>query len=363
VTRALERQGRSLTLLAIRLGAMGDVLRTLPPVRLIRRALPDARIFWVVEDRWSVVLEDHPDLDGTVTLPRREWDRLVRSPVSWPRLLSSLGRARRALRRVRADLVVDFHGNLRSGLFGWMSGAGVRLGHSGHQQKEGNALFTTHRVPSGDRRTPRMERNLDLVRGLGLPVRPLPAGGLPMVDAGREAAEQIVRLLPAHVEGYAVLSPGASLQQAYKKPPTEMLAAACRRLAGRDIVGVIVYGPGEEEDARRLHDQLGELSRLAPPTSLPALAALLHGARLFVGGDSGPLHMACAVGCPVVGIYGPTDPQVNRPWGVPHVAVSPPGREYTGIKRLDRASSGFAGLRPEHVEAAVDELLSQQPVS
>jgi ADP-heptose:LPS heptosyltransferase len=119
----------------------------------------------------------------------------------------------------------------------------------------------------------------------------------------------------------------------------------------------VVYGPGEEPDARRLAETAGDSARLSPPTTLPTLAALLAGARMFVGGDSGPLHLACAVGCPVLGIYGPTDPQVNRPWGVPHEVVAPAGRDYTGIKRVDRESGGFEGLDPARVEEAAERLL------
>jgi ADP-heptose:LPS heptosyltransferase len=251
---------------------------------------------------------------------------------------------------------VDFHGNLRSGLVGRMSGAEVRVGYAGHQQKEGNRLFTTHRVPSGDRRTPRMERNLDLVRALGLADGPLPVGRLPIADAGTAEASAIAnRLGPAG--GYAVVSPGASALQAYKKPPSDLLVGACRQLSVRNTAALVVYGPGEESDARTVVEAAGGSATLAPPTRLPTLAALLRNARLFVGGDSGPLHMACAVGCPVLGIYGPTDPQVNQPWGVPFVAVAPPGRRYTGIKRRDREAGGFDGLTAGAVKAAVDQLL------
>ena len=122
---------------------------------------------------------------------------------------------------------------------------------------------------------------------------------------------------------------------------------------------MFVWGPGEESDARRVVELARNESTLAPPTDLRALAALLAKARLFVGGDSGPLHLACAVGCPVIGLYGSTDPVVNGPWGVPSRSLSPPSRLYTGIKRHDRRAGGFAGLDPGQVEFAVDELLGE----
>jgi len=97
---------------------------------------------------------------------------------------------------------------------------------------------------------------------------------------------------------------------------------------------------------------------LAPPTDLPTLAALTRKARLFIGGDSGPLHLACAVGCQVLGVYGPTDPRVNRPWGVPFRTVFPDGRNYTGIKATDRAQ-GFDGLSQDALLRALEDLLDE----
>lgn len=203
-----------------------------------------------------------------------------------------------------------------------------------------------------------MERNLDVLRLLGLPVEPLPGAALPMVAAGGPAAERIAAGLDCGREGFALISPGASARQAYKKPPAELLVAACERLRAREVRPLVVHGPGELEQARAVARR-APAAVVAPPTDLPTLSGLAHRARLFVGGDSGPLHLACAAGCPVVGLYGPTDPQVNQPWGVPFRAVHPPGRRYTGIKRIDRRSGGFAGITANQVEAAIDELLGR----
>lgn len=347
-----------MTVVVIRLGAMGDILRTLPPVRLLRQGIPRARLLWAVEDGWTALLEGHRDLDGVIRVPRRTWRRLGRAPIHWPSLWGSIRDFRRELRGMGSSLALDFHGNLRSGLICRWTGAPVRIGYTGHQQKEGNHWFTTHRVASGERRTPRMERNLDLVRALGLPDGPLPDGGLPLVEAGTDRANRLLRDLVPEAPAFAVVSPGASRAQAYKKPPVELLAAACRLAARRGLKPLVVYGPGEEEDARRVVTDTGE-SLLAPPTDLATLAALLRRARLFIGGDSGPMHMACAVGCPVLALYGPTDPRVNRPWGVTHRAVSPAGRDYTGIKRIDRSAGGFSGLTTTDVEVALSDLLEE----
>lgn len=358
LVHALERSGRDLRILVVRLGAMGDIFRTLPAVRVLRRSLPLAQIRWLLESQWSVLLEGHPDLSGVISLPRRHWSECARSPQRWAELIGSVAEFRHRLRETRSDLSLDFHGNLRSALAITLAGVPVRLGYDGHQQKEGNRLFSTHRVAPGERRTPRLTRNLGLVRALGLDVTDPPACELPLVARGAATARGLVRSMSLTPGIFAVISPGASATQRYKTPPPELLAAACESLAGRRIRAVVVYGPGELPWARGVVDRAKGQATLAPPTDLPTLAALTADARLFIGGDSGPLHLACAVGCPVVGVYGPTDPRVNQPWGVPFRTVYPPGRTYSGIKREDRAH-GFEGLEVAGLLQAVNDLLDE----
>ncbi|NIM00303.1 MAG: hypothetical protein GTN89_05205 [Acidobacteria bacterium] len=352
---ALEGDGEGLRVLIIRLGAMGDILRTIPAVRLLRRELPAVKLGWVLNSSWEILLREHPDVNVTLPLPRKEWDAALVSPMRWPRLLAGVSRFRRTVAGFGADLVLDFHANLRSGWIGRWSGAEVRLGYAGHQQKEGNHWFTTHRVPSGDRRTPRLERNLDLVAALGVPREPVPDAGLALPSSGREEAARILRDLPHR---FALLSPSVSAKQAGKKPPAELLAAAVDRLHEQGLPTLVVWGPGEEDDAREVLDTARTPAGLAPPTTLPVLAALTERASVFMSGDTGPMHLACALSCPVLAFYGPTDPVVNQPWNVPFRAVYPPERLYTGIKKIDRRR-GFEGLTADRVCRAVDELLDE----
>jgi lipopolysaccharide heptosyltransferase I len=347
VRERIADRGRDLSILIVRLGALGDILRTLPAVRRLRAHLPEARIAWTCDERWAPILAEHPDLDGVVPFPRGRMRGIA--------ALSTILDLRRALRAFGADVALDFHGNLRSGLVSFLSGASVRIGYEGHQQKEGNRLFTTHRVSAGPRRTSRVERNLDLARSLGVPDGPGLDAGLPHTVAAVRDARALVARVTGGDGPYAILSPGASRAQAYKKPPAALLAAAARQLAELGIAPLVAYGPGEDLDAARVVQGSDGAAHLLPPTDLAMLAALLRRARLFCGGDSGPLHLACAVGCPVVAIYGPTDPVVNSPWGVPHRAVSPEGREYTGVKRVDR-QKGFEGISEDAVRRAVVEV-------
>ena len=150
---AIDARGSGLVILILRLGAMGDIVRTLPAVRLVRSGLPEARIHWVAWEPWTLILEGHRDIDGVVGLSRSTLRARLRSPHAWPSLAGALAALVSQLRAPRAGIALDFHGDFRTGLLGWISGAPVRLGYAGHQQKEGNSVFTTHRVPSGPRRT------------------------------------------------------------------------------------------------------------------------------------------------------------------------------------------------------------------
>lgn len=356
---AIDGGGSGLTALVLRLGAMGDIVRTLPAVRLVRSGLPRSRIYWVAWQPWDEILDGHADLDGVIAVPRSELRSFARSPLRWPSLVHALSGMAAQLRALAPGLALDFHGDLRTGLLGRVSGAPVRLGFDGHQQKEGNRFLTTHRVAAGDRRTPRLERNLALVRALGLPTHPVPDAGIAIGTAEATAAREIVRTLVGDDRDHAVLNPGASRRQAYKKPPASLFGAAARALAAHGIPSIVTSGPGEDEDANRVLAAAGGLAHRAPATDLKTLAALLSGARVFVGGDSGPLHVACGVGCPVVGLYGPTDPVVNAPWNVPFVALTRPGSRHTGVKSRDREVEGFDGLTPEAVADAIDQILEK----
>lgn len=349
----VRAEGSEATVLVLRFGALGDILRTLPAVRSLRRALPEACLVWVADDRWAAVLDGHPDIDVVLRFPRDRWKRISRGPLGWPKRVAFVLDWRARLTECAPSLSLDFHGTLRSGISAALSRAPARLGYAGHRQKEGNRWFNNHRIGPGLRRASRVERNLDLVRALGVTVpEPLPGGGLTIPDVARQKAEDIV----AGAGRYGVIAPGVSRKQAYKKPPVELLTASARALVRTGVTPLVVYGPGEERDAERVLDAGPNEIRLAPPTSLGTLAALLSNAELFVGGDTGPMHLACAVGCKVLALYGPTDPQVNTPWRVPHEALCPPQAVYSGIKREDRRN-GFAGLTPDAVARSVDRLV------
>jgi ADP-heptose:LPS heptosyltransferase len=336
------------TALVVRLGALGDIVRTLPAVRLLRRSWPGTRICWAVEEGGLPLLEDHPDVDRTILLPRRAL--AGRAGDSGGRL-RHLGRFLRSLRRERPELSLDFQGSLKSGLVSRLSGAPVRVGFAPGLVRERSHLFSNVHVPLDPPRVHRVERAAALARACGATDGELEIDlGLreAELEAGRARARELVGEDPP-----VLVAPFSSSRQSWKRFPADRW---CRIVQGLQDDGwrtVIVHGPGREEaDAWELADRCGGVP--CGPASIRQLAALIAAGRLMVAGDTGPMHMAWAVGLPVVAIYGPTDPVLNAPFGTRHAIVAPPS------PAARDADDRYPGIGPEQVLDAARSLLTDR---
>lgn len=290
--------------LVIRLGALGDVVRTRFAFPALRALYPKAEIDWLVEDRAAVGLEGIVGLDRVVTLARRDLrpDDPARA-VGVPRAMV------RTLRERRYDLSLDFHGILKSALLAWAARIPARVGYATPFAKEGSALFYTHRVSPPHDHVSRFERNSALVEYLGGRVDER-APELRLPDDAAAGLE-----LP---ERFFVIHPGTSPGTVYKRWPAERYAEVAARVGERTgIPSLVTWGPvpGEREYAESVAAGSRGGARLAPATgSIAALLALLCRASLFIGGDSGPLHLAALAGLPLVVVFGPTDLVENAPF-------------------------------------------------
>ena len=339
VPRPLDESDR---VLLIRLGAIGDVLRTLPALRQVRRTFPAIHLTWIVEDLSRDLLLDHPDIDEVIRFPRRELRQAAARP--W-RLGAGLAGLRRELRRRHFSVSIDAQGSFKSALVALLSGASRRIGFAPGHCREASFLLTNEWVRLPSPWLNRVEKNLKLVEALGatgdevsiqLPERP---------EEGREAESILNRLVP---EGKPVvlLSPGTSRLQDYKRWPTGHYARLARLiLRSLDVVPLVVWGPGEEALAAAVVDRSGEEARMAPLVGLRLLAALLRRVAAFVGADTGPMHLAWCVGCPVVALFGPTDPRLNAPLGPDHVVL--------------RGENSIVTITPEAVSAALGHLIAR----
>ncbi len=331
------------SILIIRLSAIGDVIHTLPALAALRRALPRARIGWVVEDLSAPLLEGHPQIDRLYVIPKRrwrgQWSRVWRSEVV-PFF--------RAIRADGWDAAIDFQGLTKSGLAAWASGAPVRVGFRGKDSREINCLFVNRRIYPPEEARHVVERNLALLAGVDVEPPREPVYGKIHVREDEIGwargviadwgAEWAAAWRPPTREsegggqengsglegrgGIALLNPGAGWPTK-RWPPWHFVELGARLHAAAGLRSVVVWGPREEPLRDAIRGGLQERAvpvQAAPPTSLRQLAALCLGAALFVSGDTGPAHLAAMMGIPTLALFGASDGRRNSPWG-PRVAT------------------------------------------
>lgn len=324
--------------LVVRLGAVGDVIRALPALHRLRRTFPQAHLAWVVEDLAAPLLEGHPDLDEVIRLSRKDLRAAGRSPAQLWHTLSGVGGR---LRAGRYDAAIDLQASLKSGLVTLLSGAPRRVGFAPGHCREMSFLFTNEWAGLSSPWLNRVDRNLEMAAQLGAGNGPVSAAFGETASEGLVADGILASLGLARGEA-VILCPGASRRQSYKRWPATSWGRLAALLAGAGRRPVVVWGPGEEGLAEEIERRSRDAVRRAPPTSLPVLAALLRRSALFIGADTGPMHLAWAVGCRVVALFGPTDPRLNAPYGTGHEVLLAPEGE---LQRLAPETVSAAALR------------------
>lgn len=343
----------------IRLGAVGDVVRTLPAVSALRAAYPRSRLTWLVEPPSRSGVEGQPWVDEVLVFPRPELGRDLRRlrPDAAARRLAGF---LRALRAQRFDLVLDFHGILKSGLLAWASGARTRVGYARPYGRELSWLFHRERARLSAPRASRFDRNLALVRFLGTRAEPSPR-------PFHLDPERVERMRCALGPGPppVALHPGTSPATPHKRWSLPGFAAVARALwkeAG--VPSVVTAGPSRDEQvvADAVVSAAAGAARGAPPTpGLADLAALFALSRLYVGADTGPMHVASLVGTPVVQLLGPTDPLENAPYpGTPSRTVRVPVA-CSPCRRGCAAATCMRVISADPVLAACRALLATPP--
>jgi heptosyltransferase-1 len=324
----------------VKLSSLGDVIHALPVAATLRTARPQARLTWIVERREAALLAGHPALDEVIVADTRGWRR-ARRPAALRAALADAAALRRRLAAARFDVAVDLQGLLKSGVLAAATRAPLRIGFAAGWGREPlSALFTNRRVmpPAAARHV--VEQYLALLAPLGITERRLEFA-LPVTPAAETAMDEWLAAAGLKPHGrLVVLNPGAGRPD--KRWPVAHFADLARRLHDADARAVVTWGPGEEADARAI--AAASPATLAPPTDLRALPALLRRVNVMVAADTGPLHMAAALGTPCIGLYGPTSAVRNGPYGVGHRALT--GGDGT-----------LAALPPAAVAAAVVERL------
>ncbi len=321
---ATERQAESVPdkprILITRLSAIGDCVQTLPLAAALRERYPRAFIAWAVESAAAPLVAANRAVDRVVIVPKR---MLAAPAAAW--------HVRQRLAPLRFDIAIDPQGLSKSSVIGWLSGARRRIGFSRPQGREISLWLNTELVQP--RATHMVERYLELLGPLGIePVAP--RFGLTI----EPATEQTIELLLSRMElagEFAVINPGAGWDS--KRWPAERFAAVARALGERHGLATIIAwgGQRELETACEIVRSAAGHAVLAPATTLLELAALLKRARLMIAADTGPLHLAAAMGTPCVGLFGSTRREVCGPYGSRHLALQEvfdgsPGRKLPG---------------------------------
>jgi len=328
----------------VRLSAIGDVLHGVPTAAALRHAFPTARIGWAVEGRSADVLAGHHAIDHLFRLPR-----------GWLRSPRAVLRLRRQLRWFGAEVAIDLQGLFKSGVATLLSGARMRIGHARPTSREHSWLAYTHPVKATA--THVVERTCELLAPLGLAV-PTPAFEMPRWPVSRDRVRQWLDSLRLSASP-VLLNPGAGW--ASKRWPTERFAAVARVLyRRRGEPAIVVWGGAEERGlAEKIAAESFGAALVAPETSLQDLGELCRTSRLVISGDTGPLHLAAAVGTPCVGLFGPVPASRNGPYGAIHACVEPPLslRPAWDDRKTDTVSMG--GIDVERVVEAAQSILAR----
>jgi lipopolysaccharide heptosyltransferase I len=307
-------------ILIVKLSALGDVTHTLPALTALRRAHPDARISWLIEEQAEPIVAGHPALNRVLVWRRRQFTDALRRG----RLLQAAGLVRgfiRQLRDTRYDLVIDFQALLKSGVWVGLARATRKAGFGpGLDHSEGSYLFLNHRVPAVSMEIHALDRGLMLLEALGIPRGPV-VYDFPITDDARARVERALQ--PHGIDPQSgLVAMHAMTRWETKQWLPERFGEVADAIAER---GCRVVFTGAAQDRAALDAIAASMRhpaiRLDGQLDLKALAALLQRANVVVSTDTGPMHIAAAVGTPVVALFGPTSPQRTGPHGSRHVVL------------------------------------------
>ena len=302
-------------ILLIKLSSLGDVIHALPSLRTLRQLYPKAHIAWIVEEKCKDLLYDNPDLDELIVVRIRHWRR------HWNR--QSWREFKAALKRIqgRFDLVIEMQGLIKTGLIAWLTHAPRIIGFDPRDCRERpNAWFTHEKIPYMGKQVHVVDRYLAMIRALGAETvtKEFPLRVPEEAESKIEAFWQDNPELPA--QPIVAIHHGVGFPT--KRWPMERFAQLGDRIAKELGFSILLtWGPGEGESVKQLSAQMKEKHWVSPKNTLHESIAMLKRMSLFIGCDTGPVHLSAAQGVPTVTLFGPTNPVYSRPHGRNHEVV------------------------------------------
>jgi heptosyltransferase-1 len=343
------------SLLVMRLGAMGDIIHTLHAVAALRQALSDARIGWVVEERWTELLcaretprsgprtPSRPLVDFVHSVDTKRWRKSLLSPQTQRQIAASLSE----VRKQKYQLAVDFQGALKSAVIARCAGAETVVGME-HPREAPASAFYRHRIAASGAHV--IEQYRSLAEGVAHRSLPSPAIEFPLDE---KAEESISKKQVELGDNFVLINPGAGWGA--KQWPEKRYGQVARALANIGMTPLINFGPGEEQLAAEVVSASDGTARPVS-CSIAELIVLTRRARLFIGGDTGPLHLAAALKIPVVAVFGPTDPARNGPYGTTSIVLRDPASR-TALSHTNNLDPGLLNITSDRVVSAARRLL------
>lgn len=288
-----------MNILIIKPSSLGDIIHALPFLKAVKDRYPDARVDWVISRNLKGLIEGHPLINELIIIDKDSWKRLRHLPGT----ISEIFSLATSLRKRRYDIIADLQGLLRSGIISLITPGDTKIGFE--DAREGSHLCYNKRVPANGF-SHAVDRNLQIARAVGAKVS---TAEFPIsVD---NQAEKRAEGLVASAQNYILIVPSA--RWASKRWPARNFASLVKRLP---IGSVITGSEKDREIASEIAAAAPEMTiNLCGDTDLKQLVALISGARAVVSSDSGPMHIAAALGVPVVALFGPTDEDRTGPYG------------------------------------------------
>jgi lipopolysaccharide heptosyltransferase I len=307
-------------ILIVKMSAIGDVTHTLPALTALRRHYPQAEISWLLEETAAEVVRGHPALDHLLVWRRRELTTALRSG-RFITAARQLLRFTRELRSTSFDLLIDFQALLKSSVWVFLARARRKAGFGpGMEHAEGSYWFLNQWVPAVSMEMHALDRGLALLEALGIP-RPPVVYDFPILPENESAATGLLHQTAPITDGPLVVI-HVMTRWPTKQWPDEHFGAVADALMGQGIRVAFSGGPGDGAVLDRILQGMKEVPmRLDGRTDLKTLAAVYRRAQLVLTTDTGPMHIAVAVGTPVVAIFGPTAPWRTGPHGAGHTVL------------------------------------------
>ncbi len=342
------------SLLVVRLGAMGDVIHTIPAVSALRDVFPDTCIGWVIEQRWAELLcakdaarsgprnPSRPLADSVHVVDTKTWRKSLLSVET----LHQVAAARREVRNQHYEVAIDFQGALKSAVIARSAGAQTVIGMQHPRERPSRVFYTRLAAIRGAHVIEQYQALTEAVAGKSLAQCP---AQFPHDDRNEASVARLI----APGEQFVVINPGAGWGA--KQWPARNYGEVAKALSAAGLTPLINFGPGEEQLANIVEKAShGTAQRIS--CSIGELIALTRRARLFIGGDTGPLHLAAALQVPVLAIFGPTDPVRNGPHGTRSIVLRNAASR-SSLSHTSEPDPGLLKITPDEVITAARALL------